>query len=149
MKDFKGQDCGIKGCLIHGKLIWIQQVYSHYLNFVVFVGSATVELQLGIRVITLIVFTHPGNKGEVFVVLHPECPREQEVHKATVFEGETEVVQVSKDKGVRLNRWGLNDAVENHPLSIVLEDAGGYQLGAVMAAVPFTNLRQNRPLRHS
>lgn len=123
-------------------------MYYSYLSFVVLVGGATVELQLGVGVITLIVLAHPGDEGEVLGVLNPQRPREQEVHEATVFEGEAEVVEVPQDEGVGLDRRGLDDAVENHPITVVLEDAGGDQLGAVMAAVPLTNLRRKRQLTH-
>lgn len=114
-----------------------------YLNLVVLVAGATVELQLRVRVITLVVLTHPGNKGEVLVVRQPERAREQEVDKVVVFEGEAEVVTVAQDEGVCLDRRGLDDAVEIHPLFVVLlEDPGGDQLGAVVAAVAFSNLKQ-------
>lgn len=89
----------------------------------------------------MIVLAHPGDEGEVLGVLHPERTGEQEVHKATVFEGKAEVVQVQQDEGIRLDRRGLNDAVKNHPIAMVLEDSRGDQLGAVVAAVPFGNLR--------
>lgn len=89
----------------------------------------------------MIVLAHPGDEGEVLGVLHAERTREQEVHKAAVLEGEAEVVEVQQHEGVRLHRRGLDDAVENHPIAIVLEDSRGNQLGAVMATVPFTNLR--------
>ena len=45
-----------------------------HLSFVVLVGGATVELQLRIRVITQVVLAHPGDEGEVLVVLNPQCP---------------------------------------------------------------------------
>lgn len=115
-----------------------------YLGFVVLVGSAAVELQLSVGVIILVVLTQPGDKGEVLGVLNAERPREQEVNKATIFEGEAKVVQVAQDEGIGLNGRGLNDAVKNHPVAVVLEDAGGDQLGAVVAAVAFTNLRHRR-----
>lgn len=115
------------------------------LNFVVLPGGATVELQLCVRVIALIFFTHPGDKGEVLVVLHPERPGEQEVDKPAVFEGEAEVVAVAQPEGVGLDRGGFDDAVEVHPFTLVfLEDPGGDQLGAVLAAKPFSNLRQKK-----
>ncbi len=79
-------------------------MYYHYLSFVVLVGSATVELQLGVGVVTLIVLAHPGDEGEVLGVLNPQRPREQEVHEAVVFEGEAEVVEVPQDEGVGLDR---------------------------------------------
>lgn len=120
------------------------RLYYHYLSFVVLVGSAAVELQFGVGVITLIVLAHPGDEGEVLGVLNPQRPWEQEVHKAAVFESKAEVVEVPQDEGVGLDRWGLYDAVKNHPITIVLEDAGGDQLGAVVAAVPLSNLRQKK-----
>lgn len=119
-------------------------MYYHYLSFVVLVCGATVELQLGVRVVTLVVLAHPGDEGEVLVVLNPERPREQEVHEAAVLEGEAEVVEVAQHEGVGLDRRGFDDAVEHHPVAVVLEDAGGDQLGAVVAAVAFTDLRQKR-----
>ncbi len=119
-------------------------MYHHYLSFVVFVCGATVQLQFSVRVITLVVLAHPRDEGEVLGVLDPECPREQEVHEPAVFEGEAEVMEVPQDEGVGLNRRGLDDAVKNHPITVVLEDAGGDQLGAVMAAVALTDLRRKR-----
>lgn len=116
----------------------------HHLSFVVLVCGATVELQLGVRVVTLVVLAHPGDEGEVLVVLNPERPREQEVHEAAVLEGEAEVVEVAQHEGVGLDRRGFDDAVEHHPVAVVLEDAGGDQLGAVVAAVALTDLRQKR-----
>lgn len=115
-----------------------------YLSFVVLVCSTTVELQLGVGVIALVVLAHPGDEGEVLGVLHAERPREQEVDEAAVFEGKAEVVEVSQDERVGLHSRGLDDAVENHPITVILEDAGGDQLGAVVAAVPFTNLKPKR-----
>lgn len=115
---------------------------DHYLSFVVLVGGAAVELQLGVGVITLIVLAHPGDEGEVLGVLNPERPREQEVHEAAIFEGEAEVVEVPQDEGVGLDRRGLDDAVKHHPVAVVLEDAGGDELGAVVAAVALTDLRR-------
>lgn len=119
-------------------------MYYHYLSFVVLVCGATVELQLGVRVVTLVVLAHPGDEGEVLVVLNPERPREQEVHEAAVLKGEAEVVEVAQHEGVGLDCRGFDDAVEHHPVAVVLEDAGGDQLGAVVAAVAFTDLRQKR-----
>lgn len=49
-------------------------MHYHYLSFIVLVGSTTVELQLGVRVVTMIVLAHPGDEGEVLGVLHAECP---------------------------------------------------------------------------
>lgn len=49
-------------------------MYYSYLSFVVLVGGATVELQLGVGVITLIVLAHPGDEGEVLGVLNPQRP---------------------------------------------------------------------------
>lgn len=117
-------------------------MHHHHLSLVVLVCSAAVELQLRVRVITLIVLAHPGDEGEVLGVLNSQRPREQEVHEAAIFEGEAEVVKVPQDERVGLDRRGLDDAVENHPITVVLEDAGGDQLGAVMAAVSLTNLRR-------
>lgn len=77
---------------------------EHYLNFVVLVGQAAVELQLGVRVVTLVILTHPRDEGVVLGVLNPQCPREQEVHITAVFEGEAEVVEVPEDKRVGLYR---------------------------------------------
>ena len=121
-----------------------EEVHHHYLSFVKPVVSATVELQLGVGVIGRVVLAHPGDEGEVLVVLHAECPREQEVDKLAVFEGEAEVVEVPQDERVGLNGRGLDDVVEDDPIAVILEDAGGDQLGAVMAAVTFTNLKRKR-----
>lgn len=115
-----------------------------YLNLVVLVGIAAVELQLSVGVVTLIVLTHPGDEGEVLSVLNAERPREQEVHEAAIFEGEAEVVEVAQDERVGLDGRGLNDAVKIHPIAIVLKDARGDELGAVMAAVALPNLRHKR-----
>lgn len=115
-----------------------------YLNFVVLVHIATVKLQLRVRVVTLVILTHPGDEGEVLRVLNPQSAREQEVHVAAVFEGEAEVVQVAQDEGVGLDRRCLDDAVENDPVSVVLKDAGGDELGAIVAAVTLANLQWKR-----
>lgn len=92
----------------------------------------------------MVVLTHRGDEGEVLVVVLADRPGEQEVDVAVVFEGEAEVVVVALDEGVGLDRRGLDDAVEHHPLLLRdrLQDAGGDKLGAVMAAVPFSNLMQ-------
>lgn len=90
----------------------------------------------------MVVFAHPGDECEVLGVLHAERPREQEVDEAVVLEGEAEVVQVSQDERVGLHGRGLDDAVENDPVIVVVEDAGGDELGAVVAAVAFTDLQQ-------
>lgn len=124
-------------------------VSHHYLSFVVLVGGATVELQLRVGVITLIVLAHPGDEGEVLGVLHAERAREQEVHKVAVLEGEAKVVEVAQDEGVRLDRRGLDDAVEKIPFAVALEDASGDKLGAVMAAVTLANLKQQDNLSKS
>lgn len=123
-------------------------MFHPHLSFVELVCGATVELQLGVRVINMIVFAHPGDESEVLGVLNSQRPRKQEVHEAAVLEGEAEVVEVPQDEGVGLNRRGLDDAVENHPIAVILEDAGGDELGAVVAAVPLSNLRQKRRLSH-
>ena len=49
-------------------------------------------------------------------------------------------MEVAEDKGVGLDGRSLDDVVENHPVAVVLEDAGGDQLGAVVAAVAFSDL---------
>lgn len=79
------------------------EVHYHYLSFVVLVSSTAVELQLSVGVITLIVLTHPGDEGEVLRVLNAKRPREQEVHKAAIFEGKAKVVEVAQDEGVGLD----------------------------------------------
>lgn len=117
----------------------------HYLNFVVLVSRATVELQLGVREITRVFLANPGDEGEVLHVLKAERPREHEVDEAVVLEGEAEVVEVAIDKRVSLDGGGFDDVVENDQVAGILQDAGGDQLGAVMAAVSFTNLEGKRP----
>lgn len=96
-----------------------------YLSFVVLVGGATVELQLRIGEITQVVLAHPGDEGEVLGVLNPQRPWEQEVHMIPIFKSKAEVMKVPEDEWVGLDRRGLDDAVENHPVAVVLEDAGG------------------------
>lgn len=127
------------------------RAHDHYLSFVVLICGATVELQFGVGIVTLIILAHPGDEGEVLCVLQPQCPWEQEVDKFVVFEGKAEVVEVPQHEGIGLDGGGLNDAVENHPVTIVLEDAGGDQLGAVVAAISLANLQrwQDLLLKHS
>lgn len=48
------------------------RVHHQYLNFVVLVGCTAVELKLSVRVVTLVVLTHPGYKSKVLWVLHPQ-----------------------------------------------------------------------------
>lgn len=115
-----------------------------HLSLVVLVGAAAVELQLGVGVITLVVLAHPGDEGVVLGVLDPQRPREKEVHEAAVLEGEAEVVEVAQQKGVGLDRRGLDDAVEHDPVAVVLQDPGGDELGAVVVAVALTDLRRTR-----
>lgn len=113
-----------------------------HLSFVVLVGGAAVQLQLSVGIIAVVVLAHPGDDGEDPHVLRAQSPGEQEVHKLVVREGKAEVVQVGPDEGGRLHRRGLDDAVKDHPLVVVLQDPRGDQLGAVVAAEAFPDLER-------
>lgn len=74
------------------------------LDFVELVATtAAVELQLGVGIVAPVVLAHPGDEGEVLVVLHAQCAREKEVDKAVVLKGKAEVVEVAQPKGVGLH----------------------------------------------
>lgn len=92
----------------------------------------------------MVVFAHPGNDSEDLHVLHAQSPGEQEVHKVVVRKGKAEVVQVAHDKGVGLDGRSLDDAVKDPPVLVVLQDSRGNQLGAVVAAVAFTDLERGQ-----
>jgi hypothetical protein len=58
------------------------------------------------------------------------------------LEGVSEVMEVAQREGVGLDGRGLDDAVEQHPVTMDLEDTGADQLGAVMAAVALSHLKR-------
>lgn len=115
-------------------------------HFVVSVLQTTVQLQLCVGIVMVVVFTKPRHEGQVFVIWSIKCPREEEINKPILLEGVAEVVQVPGSKRHRLYRRRFDDALEHHPVPEVLQDPRADEFCTVQGPVALTDKKHSNGL---